>query len=62
MVEQHSNWTDTAWKKSIEEYKLIIKRLERWKDRNENAILNIFDVISDIIRKEINPKKNANIV
>jgi hypothetical protein len=49
-------------KKSIEKYKLIIKRSEKWKDRNENTILNIFDAISDTVRKEIGPKRNANII
>jgi hypothetical protein len=46
----------------MEKYKLIIKRLERWKDRNENAIFSIFDIMSDIIRKEVNLRKDANIV
>jgi hypothetical protein len=62
VAEQHPNWTDTAWKKSMKEYKLIIKRSESWKDRNKNAILSIFDTISDIIRKEIGPRKDANTV
>jgi hypothetical protein len=46
----------------MEKYKLIIKRLERWKDRNENVIFNIFDAMSDTVRKEIGPRRDANIV
>jgi hypothetical protein len=46
----------------MKEYKLIIKRLERWKDRNENVILSMFDAMSDIVRKEIGPRRDANIV
>jgi hypothetical protein len=46
----------------MKKYKLIIKRSERWKDRNENAILSMFDVMSDIVRKEIGPRRDANIV
>jgi hypothetical protein len=46
----------------MEEYKLIIKRLESWKDRNENTILSMFDTMSDIVRKEVGPRKDANTV
>jgi hypothetical protein len=46
----------------MEEYKLIIKRSEKWKDRNENAILSMFDAMSDIVRKEISPRRDANTV
>jgi hypothetical protein len=46
----------------MKEYKLIIKRLERWKDRNENAILSMFDVMSDTVRKEVGLRRDANIV
>jgi hypothetical protein len=62
VVEQHPNRTDAAWRKSMEEYKQIIKRSERWKDRNENAILNMFDTMSDTVRKEVGPRRDANIV
>ena len=46
----------------MEKYKLIIKRLERWKDRNENAIFSIFDAMSDTVRKEVGPRRDANII
>jgi hypothetical protein len=46
----------------MKEYKQIIKRSERWKDRNENVILNIFDTMSDTVRKEVDPRKDANII
>jgi hypothetical protein len=46
----------------MKEYKLIIKRSERWKDRNENAILSMFDAISNTIRKEVGLRRDANIV
>jgi hypothetical protein len=46
----------------MKKYKLIIKRLEKWKDKNENAIFSMFDVMSDTIRKEVNPRRDANIV
>ena len=46
----------------MEEYKLMIKRSESWKDRNENAILSMFDTMSDTVRKEVGPRRDASIV